>query len=194
MPACECSEEGQLGSRHEPTSMLRTSLPIALNCHCGNRKIRYVVDSPFREVPLVTLRGAAEPTLFDHRYGAESALARSSLQAIAPVIWPAMQVRDRQHQDVAVVGGVDQSVGEPTEAAAANAFAQRVPRPRKARDAIRSGQHLNQKRIAQARRLRSVPVDGLIEFDLGNFKKPDRHGRYLATMSLRSLAASSPRR
>jgi transcription antitermination factor NusG len=31
----------------------------------------------------------------------------------------------------------------------------------------------------------------LIEFDLGNLRKPDRHGRYLATMSPRSLAASS---
>src|SRR2546430_16029236 len=38
-----------------------------------------------------------------------------------------------------------------------------------------------------------LPVDGRIEFNLGNLKKPDRHGRYLATISLRSLAASSPR-
>ena len=105
-----------------------------------------------------------------------------------------MQVRDRQHQDVAVVEGMDQSVREPAEAAAANAFAERMPRVRKARDAVRSGQHLDQKCIAQAGRLRSVPVDGLIEFNLGNLKKADRHGRYLATMSPRSLAASSPRR
>lgn len=69
-----------------------------------------------------------------------------------------------------------------------------MPRLRKTRDAVRNGQHLNQKRVAQARRLRSVPVDGLIEFDLGDLKKPDRHGRYLATISRRSLAASSPRR
>ena len=40
----------------------------------------------------------------------------------------------------------------------------------------------------------SVPVDRLIEFDLGDLKKPDRQGRYLAMMSRKSLAASSPRR
>src|SRR5882757_8225314 len=102
-----------------------------------------------------------------------------------------MQVSDRQHQDVAVVDGVDQPVWKAAEAAAVDAFAQRVPCIRKAHDAIRGRQHIDQKCVAPSRRLRSVPVDGLIKFDLGNLEKPDCHGRYLATMSPKSLAASS---
>jgi hypothetical protein len=60
-----------------------------------------------------------------------------------------MQVRDRQHQDVAVVDGVDQSVRKPAEAAAANAFGERMPRLGKSRDAVRGGQHLDEKRVVQ---------------------------------------------
>ncbi len=78
-----------------------------------------------------------------------------------------MQMRNCQHQDVTIVEGVDQPVRESAEAAAANPF---------------------------ARGLCSIPVNGLVELDLGNLKKPNRHGRYLATMLLRSLAESSPRR
>lgn len=81
-----------------------------------------------------------------------------------------MQVRDRHHQDVAVVEGVDQPVREPAETATPNTFAERMPCVRKARDAVCGGQDLNQKCIVQARRLRSVPVDRLIEFDLGDLK------------------------
>src|SRR5947209_4607081 len=105
-----------------------------------------------------------------------------------------MQVCDCQNHDVTLADGVDQSVREAAEAAAANAFAQWMPCLRKPRDAVGSGQHLDQKGVAPARCLRSLSVDGLIELDLSNLKKPDRHGRYLATMSPRSLAASSPRR
>jgi hypothetical protein len=64
-----------------------------------------------------------------------------------------MQVRDCQHQNVAIVDGVDQRVREPTEAAAPNTFAQGMPRLRKTCDVVRSGQHLNQKRLAQSGRL-----------------------------------------
>jgi hypothetical protein len=60
--------------------------------------------------------------------------------------------------------------------------------------ALRGRQHLNQKCIAEARRLRTVPLNGLIKFALGDLKKPDPHGRYFATISPRSLAPSSPRR
>ena len=67
-----------------------------------------------------------------------------------------MQVSDRQHRDVAVVDGVDQPAREAAEAAAVDAFAQRVPRLGKAHDAVRGRQHLDQKRIAQSRRLRSI--------------------------------------
>ena len=105
-----------------------------------------------------------------------------------------MQVRDRQYQDVAVVEGLDQRVREVAEAAAANAFAQGMTCFWKARDPVCGGQHLDQQRIAEAGRLCSVPMDGLIGLNLGDLEKPDRHVRYLATMSLRSLAASSPRR
>jgi len=55
----------------------------------------------------------------------------SSLQPIAPIVRPAMQVRDRQHEDVAVVDGVDQPVREPAETAAANIFAEQMPSLRK---------------------------------------------------------------
>jgi hypothetical protein len=64
-------------------------------------------------------------------------------------------------------------------------------RDRKAFNAIHGGQHLNQKRIPQPGGLISIPADGLIEFEFGNFKKPNRH-RYLPIMSLSALAASSP--
>jgi hypothetical protein len=47
-----------------------------------------------------------------------------------------MQVRDRQHEDVAVVEGVDQPVREPAETAAADTFAERMPSITKARDAV----------------------------------------------------------
>jgi hypothetical protein len=69
-----------------------------------------------------------------------------------------------------------------------------MPRLRETCDMVRRGKHLNQKRLAQPGRLLSIPVDSLIKFDLGNFEKPDGDGRYLATTSLRSLAAISPRR
>jgi hypothetical protein len=59
-----------------------------------------------------------------------------------------MKVRDRQHQDVAVVDGVDEPVREAAEALTADTFAERMPRLRKALDAVRGRQHLNQKRIA----------------------------------------------
>ena len=74
---------------------------------------------------------------------------KSSLQPVAPIVRPAMQVRDRKHQDVAVVDGIDQPIREPTEPAA---FAQRMPRLRQARDSVRGSQHLNQKRMAQPTR------------------------------------------
>ena len=60
----------------------------------------------------------------------------SPLQPIAPIVRPAMQVRDRQYQDVAFVDGVDQPVREPAETAAANTFAEQMPSLRKARDAV----------------------------------------------------------
>jgi hypothetical protein len=59
-----------------------------------------------------------------------------------------MQMRDRQYHDIAVVNGVNQSVRDPAEAAPARTIAQRMPRLRKASDAARGSQHLNQKRIA----------------------------------------------
>lgn len=74
----------------------------------------------------------------------------SSRQAIAPIVRTAMQVGDRQNQNVAIVDGVDQSVRKPAEAAPANALAQRMPRLGKAHNAIHSGQHFNQERITQA--------------------------------------------
>ena len=48
----------------------------------------------------------------------------------------------------AIVDGINQSVREPAEAAAAHTLAQRMPRLRKASDAARGSQHLNQERVA----------------------------------------------
>jgi hypothetical protein len=94
-----------------------------------------------------------------------------------------MQVCDRQYENVAVLDGV-----------AADACIERWPRLRKAHDPIiGGGQDLNEKGVVKARRLRSRPADRIVEFDLGDLKKPDRHRWYLATMSIRSLVASSPR-
>jgi len=69
---------------------------------------------------------------------------RSSLQPVVPIVRPAMQVRDRKHQNVAIVHGIDQPVWKPTEPAAADAFTPRMPRLRKALDSVRGSQHLNQ--------------------------------------------------
>jgi len=64
----------------------------------------------------------------------------------------------------------------------------------KAHNSVCCRQDLDQKCVSQARSLLSVPVDGLVELDLGNFEKPDRHGLYFATTALSSLAETSPRR
>jgi hypothetical protein len=70
------------------------------------------------------------------RASASRRARRSSLQPIAQLVRPAMQVRDRQHEDVAVIEGV---VREPAETAAANTFAERMPSLRKADDAVCGG-------------------------------------------------------
>ena len=81
----------------------------------------------------------------------------SSFHPITPIVGLAMQVRDCQHKDVTVVDAVDERIGETAEPAAADTFAERMPGLRKASDAVCRRQHLNQKRITQARPLRSVP-------------------------------------
>jgi hypothetical protein len=68
---------------------------------------------------------------------------RSSLQAITPIVRPAMQMGDRQHQYVVILDSVDQPVREAAETAPANALAQRMLRLREARDTVCSGEHLN---------------------------------------------------
>ena len=85
-------------------------------------------------------------------YGIDAA-GKSSPDPITPIVRPAMQMRDRQYHDIAVVDGVNHSVREPAEAAAAHTLAQRMPRLRKASDAARGSQDLNQKRITKARSL-----------------------------------------
>jgi hypothetical protein len=60
----------------------------------------------------------------------------SSLQAIAPIVRPAMQMRDREHEDVIFVEGVDQRVRESAKTTAANAFAERLA---KAQESARCG-------------------------------------------------------
>ena len=97
-----------------------------------------------------------------------------------------MKVRDREDDEIAVFDGVDQTIWEPVEAAAAEVIVERMPRLRQTCGPIRGSQHLDKKRIAQTRRLRVVPLDGFVEFGLGNLKKPDRHGRYLAIIVARS--------
>ena len=59
---------------------------------------------------------------------------------------------------------------------------------------MNGGQYFNKKGITEAEGLRIVPANGLIELDLRNVQKSSGHGLYLAMISLRSLAASSPRR
>ncbi len=103
-------------------------------------------------------------------------------------------MRDRQNQNVATVDGVNQPVGKPAQPAAADALRQSMPGLGIARNAVRRGQHFDQERIADAGRLFRILADGVVELGLGNVEKPDRHGRYLATTSLRPLAPSSPRR
>src|SRR5436190_22781243 len=99
---------------------------------------------------------------------------------------------DRQHQNVTLVDRVDQSIGKTAEAAATHILIQRMPSLRIERDAIGGGQHFDEKGVAETRGLRLVPVDRLVELDLGNPEKPDRHERYFATISFKSLAARSP--
>jgi hypothetical protein len=69
-----------------------------------------------------------------------------------------MQMRDRPHEDIAIVDRVNQPVGEPAEAVAANALSERMPSLWKAHDPVRGGEYLNQKRITQTRRLILVPA------------------------------------
>ena len=105
-----------------------------------------------------------------------------------------MQVRDCQHQDIALVDSVVQAVRELAEATPANDFAQRMPRPGKAHNAVCDGQHLDEERVSQTGSLLAVSVDGFVRLDLGNIEKPDRHGLYLAMTSPSFRAATSPRR
>jgi hypothetical protein len=62
------------------------------------------------------------------------------------------------------------------------------------RDAPSSCQYFNEESIAEPKGLLIVPVDSLVEFDLRDVEEPNSHDRYLAMISLRSFAASSPRR
>jgi DNA-binding CsgD family transcriptional regulator len=132
------------------------------------------------------------------RTSPRAALSRgdtSVLQTITPVVRSAVQVGDCQHQNVAVLNRVDQPIGKTIKPAAAHALIQQLPSIGMVRDAVRGGKHLYQEGVPQARSLRVIPTDRLIQLKLGDLKEADHpHGRYLARRSRRSFAFSSPRR
>ena len=101
---------------------------------------------------------------------------------------------NREHQNVGVVDRVDQTVWEPGESTTANAITQQMPSPGIMRNAMNGGQYFNKEGITETESLRIVPANGIIELDLCNVQKSSGHGLYLAMISLRSLAARSPRR
>src|SRR5665213_474997 len=92
-----------------------------------------------------------------------------------------------EYNDIVAFNGVDEAVRKPGETTAAYARLQEMPSFGMARDTVRDRYHLDQKGLTETRSLRVIPPDSFVEFDLGNLKKSNHHGRYLAAISLRSL-------
>ncbi len=99
-----------------------------------------------------------------------------------------------KHNNIVIVDGIDQAVRKPSEAATAYALLQSMPSFGMACDAVRGCYRLDQKGVSESWRLRLIPADSLVQLGLGDLNEPDRHERYLATISLKSFAGSSPRR
>ena len=59
---------------------------------------------------------------------------------------------------------------------------------------MNGSEYLDQEDVAEPKSLRVVPANSLIELDLCNVQESSGHGLYLAMMSLRSFAVTSPRR
>ena len=89
---------------------------------------------------------------------------------------------------------LDEAIRKAGEPTAANAFAKFVPCRRITGDAIGGCQHLDEKGVAQARCLNLIPTNSVVQFHFGNIEKANLHARYLAAISLKSLADKSPRR
>ncbi len=99
-----------------------------------------------------------------------------------------------KYDNIVVIDGIDQTVWKSSEAATAYTLLQSMPSFGMARDAVRGCDRLDQKGVSESRRLRLIPADGLVQFGLSDLNEPNRHERYLATISLKSFAGSSPRR
>lgn len=110
-----------------------------------------------------------------------------------------MKVSDGEDDDVVIVHRIDEPVRKSCQPATAQALLQQMPCIGITRDPAGRSQDFDEKCIAEARCLRLIPVDRVVEFGFGNIEKPDRHvrsrqERYLAAIMLKSFAESSPRR
>ncbi len=106
-----------------------------------------------------------------------------------------MQVSDGEDDDFARLDNINQSVREPPQPKAPHAVAERMPSVRALGDALPRLPHFIDEPPLEARRLRGVPRDRLIQLGRSRSQQPHIHGRLacLANASSKSSAASSPR-
>ena len=107
-----------------------------------------------------------------------------------------MQVSDGKNYDFVCLDSVNQSVGEPPQPKPPHAFTKRMPRVRALGDALSRRPYLIDDLPLEARRLRGVPCDRLVQFGSSRSQQPDIHGELacFANVSSKSSASSSPRR
>ena len=116
-----------------------------------------------------------------------------------PIVGFAVLVRDGEHQNVWAILGVDHAVGKAPQPAAPNLRGERVPPFGKLLHQLQCFERLDQKGIAQPRRLFCIPGNGLVQLSLSWLQQADAHVReaaawYLAITSDKATALISPRR
>ena len=104
-------------------------------------------------------------------------------------------MRYGDNQDFALVLVIDEPVREAAQSAAPDVCAEWMPCLRETPDAVDRGEGLDEKRIAEARRLSVVVRDDFIQLLPRDLKEPDGHfTRYFASTSSSGTALISPRR
>ena len=114
---------------------------------------------------------------------------------ISPVVRAAMQVRNGEDQDVAVLSVVDDTARKPSQTAAPDAFTKRMPRIRKAANSIDRRHGFQQEGVTQTGCLSVVVRNRFVELLLRDLKETNIHfTRYFASTSSNASALISPRR
>lgn len=100
------------------------------------------------------------------------------------MLWCTMQMSDGKNQPIIAVFRVDNSMRNSRQPASADVLRHRMPGFRVLLDQVEYPYRFEHEGIAQVRRQRFVPIDGFVQFGLGDGQKAYRHlALYLARTS-----------